>query len=310
MPVLTSYPGVYVEEIPSGVHNIAGVSTASTAFIDYFSKGPMGVATQINNFTQFQTVFGGLNQLSEASYGVMQYFLNGGQTAWIVRVAAGSPAPAQLTLDDTENPAKATLTITASSPGVWGTNLQVGVDTKTVPSGLFNLVIRRVDSISNPAQVLNTEIYRNLSMTSSSPNYAIGVVNAASALVTLSDLGVGTIPATTNADVISPISNPANAAYVSVNTASSPANDGSVPDANALVGGLPALDRLDPCIFNILCIPAAANLVSGGKPDTTNIATVYTKAAAFCDTKRAFLLVDIPSGINSTSSTASTGVVD
>ncbi len=310
MPVLTSYPGVYVEEIPSGVHNIAGVSTASTAFIDYFSQGPMGVATQINNFTQFQTVFGGLNQLSEASYGVMQYFLNGGQTAWIVRVAAGSPAPAQLTLDDTENPAKATLTITASSSGVWGTNLQVGVDTKTVPSGLFNLVIRRVDSISNPAQVLNTEIYRNLSMTSSSPNYAIGVVNAASALVTLSDLGVGTIPATTNADVISPISNPANAAYVSVNTASSPANDGSVPDANALVGGLPALDRLDPYIFNILCIPAAANLVSGGKPDTTNIATVYTKAAAFCDTKRAFLLVDIRSGINLTSSTASTGVVD
>ena len=106
MPVLTSYPGVYVEEIPSGVHNIAGVSTASTAFVDYFSQGPMGVATQVSSFTEFQTVFGGLNQLSEASYGVMQYFLNGGQTAWIVRVAAGSPA----------------LTVAVATTG-WGTSV-------------------------------------------------------------------------------------------------------------------------------------------------------------------------------------------
>ena len=309
MPVLTSYPGVYVEEIPSGVHNIAGVSTASTAFIDYFSQGPMGVATQINNFTEFQTVFGGLNQLSEASYGVMQYFLNGGQTAWIVRVAAGTPAASQLTLD-TAAPVKATLTVTASSPGLWGNNLQVGVDTNTKPAGLFNLVIRQVDSISKPTQVLNSEVYRNLSMTSTSPNYAIGVVNAASALVTLADLGVEIIPATTGTDVISPISNPTSTAYTAVNTAASPANNGLVPDANALENGFPALDRLEPYIFNILCIPAAVNLVSGGAPDTTNIASVYAKAAAFCDTKRAFLLLDIPSGINSTSSTVSTGVVD
>jgi len=48
----------------------------------------------------------------------MQYFLNGGQTAWIVRVAAGTPAASQLTLD-TAAPVKATLTVTASSPGLW-----------------------------------------------------------------------------------------------------------------------------------------------------------------------------------------------
>jgi len=311
MPVLTSYPGVYVEEIPSGVHNIVGVSTSSTAFVDFFPQGPMGVPTQVNNFTQFQTIFGNLDQRSEASYGVMQFFLNGGQTAWIVRVAAGSPEPAQLTLDDTA--AAATLTITASSPGVWGNNLQIGIDYNTKPAGLFNLVIRQVDVISKPTQVLNSEVYRNLSMTATSSNYAIGVVNAVSALVQLTDLGTGTLPATTGTDVISPLSNPASTSYTAVADAAYPANDGTVPDATALENGILTLDRLDPFIFNLLCLPAAVNLTSGGAPDAAGIAGVYANAAAFCATKRAFLLVDIPAAITTVSSTgsaASPGVVN
>ena len=33
MPVATTYPGVYIEEIPSGVRTITGVATSITAFI-------------------------------------------------------------------------------------------------------------------------------------------------------------------------------------------------------------------------------------------------------------------------------------
>jgi uncharacterized protein len=311
MPVLTSYPGVYVEEIPSGVHNIVGVSTSSTAFVDFFPQGPMGVPTQINNYTQFQSVFGGLDQRSEASYGVMQYFLNGGQVAWIVRVASGSPAPAVLTLDNAAATPAATLTVTASSPGVWGDNLQVGIDYNTHPasSSLFNLVVRQVDSITKPTQVLNSEVYRNLSMSSSNPNYAIGVVNAVSALVQLTDLGTGAAPASTGTDVISPISNPTSTVYKAVSTAATPANDGTVPNASAIETGIQALDRLDPYIFNILCLPGVANMVASGSPDTTDIAAVYANAAAFCETKRAMLIVDIPSTITTVSNTASNGIV-
>ena len=39
MPVALTYPGVYVEEIPSGVHTITGVSTSVTAFIGYTQRG-------------------------------------------------------------------------------------------------------------------------------------------------------------------------------------------------------------------------------------------------------------------------------
>jgi hypothetical protein len=36
MPVQVTYPGVYIEEIPSGVHAIIGVATSIAAFVDAF----------------------------------------------------------------------------------------------------------------------------------------------------------------------------------------------------------------------------------------------------------------------------------
>ena len=38
---MPTYPGVYIEEVPSGVRTIAGVSTSVAAFIGTFSKGPI-----------------------------------------------------------------------------------------------------------------------------------------------------------------------------------------------------------------------------------------------------------------------------
>ena len=50
MPSSYTYPGVYVEEIPSGVRTIVGVSTSDTAFVDFLAEGPMGVPTEITSF--------------------------------------------------------------------------------------------------------------------------------------------------------------------------------------------------------------------------------------------------------------------
>jgi hypothetical protein len=65
---------------------IAGVSTSNTAFIDFFKDGPFNQAEQIYGFAEFEQKFGGLDSGSEASYAILQYFLNGGQIAWVVRV--------------------------------------------------------------------------------------------------------------------------------------------------------------------------------------------------------------------------------
>jgi hypothetical protein len=210
-------------------------------------------------------------------------------------VAAGSPAASQVKVLS-GSPPQPTLTITAASPGLWGENLQFGIDTNTRPAGLFNLTIRELDSITNPGQVLDSEVYRNLSMNINDPNYAVGVVNNASALVQLTDLGLGETPSATAADVTSGavIGNPASTGFRAVSDPAHPANDGTVPDGPAITAGVGALDRIEPYIFNLLCLPAAVNLVAGGAPDAAGIAAVYASAAQFCATKRAFLLVDIP----------------
>ncbi|MDB5069143.1 MAG: phage tail sheath protein [Candidatus Eremiobacteraeota bacterium] len=93
MPVLTTYPGVYIEEIPSGVHTITGVATSITAFVGRALRGPVNQPVTITSFADYQRTFGGLWQLSSMSFAVRDFFENGGSLAIIVR-AFNPAAPA------------------------------------------------------------------------------------------------------------------------------------------------------------------------------------------------------------------------
>src|SRR6476619_67588 len=101
MPVMVSYPGVYIEEIPSGVRTIVGVATSIGAFVDFFARGPMNQAVRVLSFADFERNFGGLDTRSEASYAIQQFFLNGGTEAYVVRAtSSANPAtPASITLE-------------------------------------------------------------------------------------------------------------------------------------------------------------------------------------------------------------------
>ena len=57
MPITPAYPGVYVEEIPSGVRTIAGVSTSDTAFVHFFRQGPVDRAVRLTGLTGFAPGF-------------------------------------------------------------------------------------------------------------------------------------------------------------------------------------------------------------------------------------------------------------
>src|SRR5256885_9740548 len=92
MPATVTYPGVYIEEVPSGVHTIAGVATSITAFVGYTSRGLDNRATHIFSFADFERSFGGLASDSELSYAVQQFFANGGTEAYVVRVPKASDA--------------------------------------------------------------------------------------------------------------------------------------------------------------------------------------------------------------------------
>lgn len=86
MPVHVSYPGVYVEEIPSGVRTITGVATSITAFIGRALRGPVNEATVINSYADYERIFGGLWIHSSLSFAVRDFYLNGGSQAVIVRL--------------------------------------------------------------------------------------------------------------------------------------------------------------------------------------------------------------------------------
>lgn len=312
------YPGVYVEEIPSGVRTIVGASTSDTAFVDFFQRGPVDKAVRITSFGDFVRIFGGLDTRSEASYAIQQYFLNGGSVAWVVRVISGG-AIAQVNLDDSNSPPGSTFKVEAANPGSWGNHLQVGVDHNTTDkTHLFNLVVREVRQVQGRTQVVSSEIFRNLSSSPDHPNYALDVVNNRSTLIRLRrGTSAGGLPKATASDVITTLGNSdENTLFTRLTIPNSGPMSTLLPDgsepatdnwktregASALLdtsrdnrGGLYALGRIAPFTFNLLCIPAAADL------DTNSMTKVVTEAIKFCQDHRAFMLVDIPANEKQTS---------
>ena len=121
MPSTLTYPGVYIEEIPSGVHTITGVSTSVTAFVGSAKRGSIDKAIHILSFSDYERRFGGLQTDSEMSYAVRQFFLNGGSDAWVVRLAKNAVA-ATRTLQTN------TLKITALDEGRTGNHIEVRVN--------------------------------------------------------------------------------------------------------------------------------------------------------------------------------------
>src|SRR6266513_717234 len=146
MPTQTSYPGVYIEEIPSGVHTITGVATSITAFIGYTQRGLDNRATQIFSFADYERAFGELISDSELSFAVQQFYLNGGAEAWLVRVPKHGSTPASIILlDGVAAGAGESLKITMLSAGTWSDDLIVDVDYDRVSDAKsFNLTINDV----------------------------------------------------------------------------------------------------------------------------------------------------------------------
>jgi len=86
MAIAPSYPGVYIEEQPSGAHTIIGVKTSITAFVGRAVRGPVDAPVHIFNFAEYKRLFGGLWSDSTMSFAVSQYFQNGGADAIVVRI--------------------------------------------------------------------------------------------------------------------------------------------------------------------------------------------------------------------------------
>jgi Bacteriophage tail sheath protein len=380
MPSALNAPGVYIEEIPSGVRTITAVATSITAFIGRARRGPTDDAITINSYSDFERIFGGLWLGSTLGYAVRDFYLNGGSQAIIVRLyhpkfaskadrdkalaaatavaaaAAGADAAAASTAADTkaasfgtepektaaETVAKAakqasliagataadvkkaadgavgnaapinkatlavdTLNLQAKSEGAWGDLLRAHIDHDVIPDtpDVFNLQVR--DGITG-----DVETFRNVSVLPGHVRQVDKVLINESRLVEMT----GTLPAARPKKHPDPDKSKNESDIWADNAAATntkvetnaQAGDGADLSANDFTGpnkedkkeGLYALKKAD--LFNILCIPP---YLQGLDVDSALIAT----AAAYCEARRAMLLIDPPSSWK-TKDAAKTGV--
>jgi phage tail sheath protein FI len=186
MPVQLTYPGVYIQEVSSGVSLISGVATSVALFIGMSQNGPLGTPIEVLSYSDYERAFGTDISSGEMPDQVRQFFLNGGFTAWIMRIADSSAAASSVTL---ENEAKvATLALSAKNAGTVGDSLRIVVDYDTpTPEATFNLTAYRLTAASDGSlTTVDSETFKDLSMNPAGPRYVGDVLRDNSALLALS----------------------------------------------------------------------------------------------------------------------------
>jgi phage tail sheath protein FI len=179
MPVAPTFPGVYIEEVPSGVHTITPVSTSIAAFLGRTTLGPINKAVRVLSLADYGRNFGDPLPGSDMADSVRLFFLNGGSDCYVVRLANGA-FPAAVTLQSLGG--ANVLRAVARAEGVWGDTVRMTVDYNTTnPDESFNLhVIHEAGG-----RVVLQEDFLNLVMDPASPRFAPAFVSASSTLITL-----------------------------------------------------------------------------------------------------------------------------
>ncbi|MGH9943995.1 MAG: phage tail sheath family protein [Pyrinomonadaceae bacterium] len=293
MPITPTYPGVYIEEIPSGVHTITGVATSVTAFVGRAPRGPDNDPITIHNFGEYERLFGGLSADSTMSFAVRDFYLNGGSEAVIVRLHRNA-AVSTITLPATGSPPSAPLVLEAANAGAWGRNLSALIDHDTrnnADTKLFNLSVS--EKIGD--KVLAAERFLNVSVDPADPRYVPRVLEQNSTLLRVrrdgsgADLGSSVRPDETFTIIPSspPVTNPNPIAAVG-GSDGDPLTDAEFfgPGMEGAKQGLFALEKTD--LFNLLCLPP---YTATGDVTTSLVA----QAASYSQKRRAMLLVDPPS---------------
>jgi phage tail sheath protein FI len=293
MPTTPTYPGVYIEEVPSGVRTLVGVATSITAFVGRALRGPVNEPVRVQSFAEFERTFGGLWVLSTLSYSVQHYFLNGGTDAIIVRVAhTGDADP----LNDaaTAEVTNAGLTIQAMSPGAWGSSLRVRYDDDTrdlepgeLATELFNITVKDMATGE-------IEVFRNVSTDPDHRRFVSRVLDQESRLVVVDP--TSSVPSAHpaphaafafGADPFDDATGDFDQLIGGLDGTS--IDDGDVVGNEAAKTGIYALETAD--LFNLLCLPPLTR-------DADVDPATLVDALAYCKRRRAMLMVDPPAGWN------------
>lgn len=192
MPMTT--PGVYVTESPFKSVNTGTNSRATVAaFLGTARRGSTSPVL-IRSWPQYRSEFGELENDFDLGYSVYQYFANGGQDAYVVRVFGASSTAASATITYASVPssgASATgtlLTLSAKNPGTWANNATGGlgivvsagaISQSATVAGTFNLAINLGGATNE------VEYWPDLSPDPNSSRYVVTMLNTYSSYVSV-----------------------------------------------------------------------------------------------------------------------------
>ena len=240
-------PGVYVSETPFSTNVSVRQSGTAVAFLGTLPRGPI-TPTLIDNWPAFKSIFGELDQSHETGFAVYQFFANGGRTAYVNRVVGASAAAASgiVQYRPTGSGASTAFTLTAASPGTWGSGLTV-----TVSGGLVTATSTVIPTFSLTISLNGVEVERwtELSLDQASNRYVVSVLNNYSKYVTASG-------------VVTPVANAAMNFVTAVVALANGVAGATVVDANYVT----ALSNLDTIEGDILINVAgiySATVVAG-----------------------------------------------
>ena len=271
-------PGVYVEEVSSGIKPIEGVSTSTTGMVGQTERGPIAprLCTSWPDYTRW---FGSIvaPDVSYLPFAVKGFFDNGGQRVFIARAAREDAIEALLELDN--------LRITAIGPGSWGNRIYVRISDANQPGNIprFRLTLLYfsqtppdplVDPFStDPADIRSpnrrdpdaVEDYDNLGIDQLGANYVVSTINAASQLVEVEWIDPNAPARPTNVAEFTPLANGAEGAAPILDAYRGDPDEPT--DQRKGLEGLAVIDEV-----NILCIPDDVNtLLFPNGPDRATL---------------------------------------
>jgi Bacteriophage tail sheath protein len=235
----TGHPGAYATEtlLPLIGSLYSATGQAVPAFAAAYNIGPT-IPMLVNSWQQYIALYGGFTVANGnyLPYAVSQFFANGGNACYVLRVANTDAVQATTNLQDIAGSPINVLTVTSKYVGAYGNQLYVGV--VAAGTGYTTVSIYQGGTTSNYL----VEQYNSVSMNPADPRYIVNIVNsptAGSNFVTLTPTlpsGVYTL-GTTDLAVIAP-------------KALSAGTDGTV--APTLGTAVPAqLDTLQNTILNV-----------------------------------------------------------
>jgi len=296
-------PGVFVEEVSSGIKPIEGVGTSTGAFVGRARKGPINKPVLITNATQFTTVFGSLHKDYNLGYGVGNFFGEGGTKCYVVRVFKHAAGGAQ-DADRARTVLSQKLRVLALNEGEWGNNIFVKVvapafdpdDPDNINDPKFGL---RVFYKKNAGPEVNeekdvVEAFDRLSMKEltadnlPNPFHVENQINSKSAFIEVDDITDQTSPPDNSTSPVKLVGG-GEGAPLDLPT------DFTGHSTNAPGVGLLAFDTVDD--INIVAIPDLFS--SALSREEARIAT--QEGIKYCENRKdCFFVADCPPGLNPT----------